>query len=166
MAEEQETNIAEGQGKSKKGLLFIIIGAVVLIAVGVGVALMLMGGGDETADGEAEAVEEVAAPAEYLPLEPPMVVNFERSTAVRFLQVSMEVMARDKQVIDEVRLHMPVIRNNLNLILAQQDPAVIRTREGKEQLRAELLAEIQNILAAQGASGTVEDIYFTSFVMQ
>ena len=168
MAEENETNIAEDAGGKSNKKLFIIIGIVVLLlAIGGGAAVFLMGGSsEESADGEQEAAEEAAAPPQYFALEPALVVNFEGSRRVRFLQLKVEVMARDKAAIEAVQLHLPVIRNNLNLLYSQQDPAVIATREGKERLQEQTLSEIQKILEEQGADANIEQVYFTSFVMQ
>ncbi|MDH3768839.1 MAG: hypothetical protein OES99_10360, partial [Gammaproteobacteria bacterium] len=47
----------------------------------------------------------------YWPLKPAMVVNFAGSGDTGFLQVEMEVMARDQMVIDQVKEHTPALRN-------------------------------------------------------
>jgi flagellar FliL protein len=62
---------------------------------------------------------------------------------------------------------MPVIRNNLLMMFGGQTLATLTNRDEKEKLRAAALAEVQRILAANavGAPG-VEDLYFTSFVVQ
>jgi flagellar FliL protein len=168
MAEENDTNIAEQAGGKSKKKLFIIIGVVVLLlAIGGGAAVFLLGGSEpEGEEGDAAEVEETAAPPQYFAIEPALVVNFEDSRRVRFLQLKVEVMARDNAAIEAVQLHLPVIRNNLNLLYSQQDPAVIATREGKETLQQQTLTEIQKILDEQGAEANIEQVYFTSFVMQ
>ncbi len=102
----------------------------------------------------------------YLPLDPPFVVNFQDQGQLRYLQVTMEVMARDQETIDAVKLHLPVIRNNLTLMLSSQTVESLATREGKEKIRTETLAEIQKILKEQTGKPGVEAVYFTSFVMQ
>ena len=40
------------------------------------------------------------------------------------------------------------------------------SREGKEKLRAETLAEIKSALEKNQAKSDIEDIYFTTFVIQ
>jgi flagellar FliL protein len=75
-------------------------------------------------------------------------------------------MAHEQSAIDAVQKHMPVIRNNLMLLFSGQDYQVIRTREGKEALRARTLTEIQSILKQRTGKPGVEAVYFTSFVMQ
>ena len=170
-AEDKDMNIADEGKSSKKGLILIIIGAVVLIGISIGATLFLTGAlssDEEDAPTEqAEAEEPVEeAPPIYLALDPPLVVNFEQASRARFLQVTLEVMARDSKVIDDVKLHMPVLRNNLNMLFSGQNAQQIGTREGKEQLRQAALAEIQKVLEERTGAPGVEDLYFTSFVMQ
>ena len=102
----------------------------------------------------------------YHTLHPNFVVNFEKPNRARFLQVSVEVMAFSDDVIDLVKQHSPVIRNNLLMIFSSQDAQLLSTRDGKEALRQEVLKEIQDILKQQTGKPGVEQAYFTSFVMQ
>ena len=95
-----------------------------------------------------------------------MVVNFQNPGPVRFLQVNVQVMARQKEVIEAVKEHMPAIRNDLMMLFSSQKYEIIKTREGKETLRQEVRGEIQKILTEHTGDGGVEQVYFTSFVMQ
>lgn len=110
--------------------------------------------------------KEPKKPVIYQSLEPPFVVNFQDQTQVRFLQVSIEISSRDTDVVEAVKAHMPVIRSNLILLLSSQSFGDISAREGKENLRASALAEINMILKERTGRAGVEDVYFTSFVMQ
>jgi flagellar FliL protein len=105
-------------------------------------------------------------PAIYLPLEPPFTVNFESAGSVHFLQISMEIMARDQAVIDAVTTHRPLIQNNLLLLLSNLSYQDISTREARETLRQKALDVIRESLARETKAAQVEDVYFTSFVMQ
>jgi flagellar protein FliL len=110
---------------------------------------------------------EVKAPALYVKYEPPFVVNFEAKGVMRFLQISMEVMTRDAPTAEEIKLHEPKIRNNMLLLLGSQTYETISTMEGKEGLRKQALETIAKVVEDEGGEGKkVEDIYFTSFVMQ
>ena len=103
--------------------------------------------------------------AVYYAIDPPLVVNFEDGSAVRFLQISMEVMARDQKAIDSVQKNIPIIRNNLLLLMSNRNYQSMMTREGKEKLRQEALAEIRAVQKKEGG-GEVDDLLFTSFVVQ
>src|ERR1700693_5417169 len=125
-------------------------------------------------DGKITAIVPVPAPSEhgegeakaslFYPIDPPLVVNFEDGSAVRFLQISMEVMGKDQKGIDSVQRNIPLIRNNL-LLMSNRDYQSLMSREGKEKLRQEALTEIRAVQKKQGGAD-VEDLLFTSFVVQ
>ncbi len=106
-----------------------------------------------------------AKSAVYYAIDPPLVVNFEDGSAVRFLQITMEVMARDQKAIESVQKNIPLIRNNLLLLMSNRNYQVLMSREGKEKLREEALAEIRAVQKKQGGDD-VDDLLFTSFVVQ
>lgn len=108
---------------------------------------------------------EAGKAAIYYAIDPPLVVNFEDSAAVRFLQITVELMARDQKAIDGVQKNVPLIRNNLLLLISNRDYKTLMSREGKEKLRQEALAEVRNISKKEGAP-PVDDLLFTSFVVQ
>jgi len=73
-------------------------------------------------DGKIKAIVPVAAAshgeeggtgkaAVYYAIDPPLVVNFEDGSAVRFLQITMEIMAHDQKAIESVQKNIPLIRN-------------------------------------------------------
>ncbi len=76
-------------------------------------------------------------------------------------------MSRDQGAINAVREHTPVIRNGLILLYGNAVYEVVTTREGKEQMLADGLAEIRRILDEQEGDGeAVEALYFTALVIQ
>ena len=101
----------------------------------------------------------------FYAIDPPLVVNFEDGSVVRFLQITMEVMAHDQKAIDSVQKNMPLIRNNLLMLMSNRDYQSIMSRDGKDKLRQEALAEIRAVQKKQG-DGDVDDVLFTSFVVQ
>ena len=176
-AEDTEEGTEEGaeeSGKKKLPLkLIIIIAAVVLIGGGAG-AFFMMGDkeGDavvaeegEAAEGE-EGAEGSAKNAYYFSLDPAFIVNFTGKSRARFLQVNIEGMTRDEKVKEEITKHFPQVRNNIVLLLSGKTSAELNTPEGKDKLRKEVLKEVQDILVAETGKEGIEDIYFTSFVMQ
>ena len=186
MAEEEDLDldVESGEEKSGGGLKIVIIAVVaVLLLSSAALAGLyftgLLGGSEEpaaeaqtaAAEGEAPAGEQAApvdtgAPLIYQPLEPPFVVNFGREADVRFMQITIQVADRDPAVIEQVKEHNPAIRNGLVMLFSSQDPEVLNTREGKEQLREDALAEVRRVLQEMTGRGRLENLYFTSFVMQ
>ena len=106
------------------------------------------------------------APANYVSLDPPFVVNFEGNSAARFLQINVEVMSRKPEYAEHIKKHMPVIRNNLVMLFGSQTYDKVNTLKGKEDLRQKALTEVQKILEEETGDSGVEALYFTSFVMQ
>jgi flagellar FliL protein len=101
----------------------------------------------------------------FYAIDPPLVVNFEENSAVRFLQISMTIEAKSQKAIESVTTNMPLIRNNLLLLMSNRDYQTLMSREGKEKLRQEMLAEVRAVQKKQGGED-VEDLLFTSFVVQ
>jgi flagellar FliL protein len=114
--------------------------------------------GKEGGEGESKT-------ALYYAIDPPLVVNFEDGSVVRFLQITMEIMAHDQKAIDSLQRNLPVIRNNLLLLMSNRNYQSLMSREGKEKLRGEALAEVRAVQTKQGG-GDVDDLLFTSFVVQ
>jgi flagellar protein FliL len=169
MASEKKAEAAPAEAPGKKSkLLLIIIAAVVLVGGGVGAWLFLKPDKEATA-GEAEHAEAArpkAAP-QYFKFDPAFVVNFGADGNSRYLQVTVEAMSRDPLVVEAIKSNEPAIRNDLVLLLSSQQYDVLMTAEGKDQLREQTLAAIRKTVAAEGGKAeTVENVYFTSFVIQ
>jgi flagellar protein FliL len=157
---------AAAPGKSKKWLIIGIAAVVILAGAGAG-AWLLMGQDDPHAKKTAEKAKVPLAPPQYVALDPPFVVNFEGDQLVRFLQVTVQVMTRDATTVELLKANDPVVRNDLLLLFSNQKYAEVSTREGKERLRAEALKAVRHIIeSAGGTADRVEQIFFTSFVMQ
>jgi flagellar FliL protein len=157
---------AEEAPKSKSKWLIIVIAAVVVLGLAGGGAWFMLPHGNAHSK-KAEVKKEPLAPPQYLALDPPFVVNFEADQAVRFLQITVQVMSRDPAVVEQLKANDPVVRNDLLLLFGNQKYDVISTRPGKEKLRSDALMTVRNIVASAGGKADhVEAVYFTSFVMQ
>ena len=122
---------------------------------------------DEDAAEEAIEAEQASGPPIYQSLHPPLVVNFVDSLGdSHFMQITLEVMARDQEVINAVREHTPAIRNALILYFGSTKYDDVVTREGKEQLLESALAEIQEVMRERIGEPGIEAAYFTSLIVQ
>jgi flagellar FliL protein len=75
-------------------------------------------------------------------------------------------MARDQDVINAVREHAPVIRNDLILLYTNVVYEEVTTREGKEKMLSDGLLQVQNIMEERIGEPGVEALYFTGLVIQ
>ncbi|MCP5145843.1 MAG: flagellar basal body-associated FliL family protein [Gammaproteobacteria bacterium] len=164
--------------------LIVVVAVVALLTAGIGAggAIMLLGGkaapppvaaedatgeGGEAAAGAAVAPAEGAGEAVYVDLAPSFVVNFQDASGrSRFLKVDVNAMTRSDDVGDALNKHLPNIRNSLVMLFSKQIYEQLMTDEGKLQLRKDALAEIQTVLKKEQVVGGVEDVLFTSFVVQ
>ena len=157
----------DGAAPPKKGKLGLILIILVLLLGGGGAAAYFMLAGEHDPKSAAAAASEAKTPALYVALDPPFVVNFEAEQLVRFLQVTVQVMSRDPATVELIKSNDPVVRNDLLLLLGNQNYATISSREGKEKLRLLALEAVRKVVTnAGGKASKVEAIYFTSFVMQ
>lgn len=172
MAEEENTEeVVEVVEASKGGIgrkLIIGVVATLLVAGGAFAAIQFTKS-DETVAEADEAVEEKpsSGPPLYTSLHPPLVINLaDASGSSHFMQVTLEVMSRKQDMINAVRDHTPVIRNSLILLYGGELYEEVVTREGKEKMLAEGLAEIRKVMKEQSGLSGIEAIYFTALIVQ
>ncbi len=164
---------APGQEKNSGGTMKLLVISLVMslvmsAAVGAGVYFLITSNGPPSPDPETDQEEQSQKPSGppiYFEISDPFIVNLSEQPG-RFLQVSVQVMTRDSKVIEAIETHMPVLRNNLLLLFSSQTLEQIATRDGKDKLRRAAIEEIREVLRQQSAPDHVEDVYFTSLVVQ
>lgn len=171
MAEEKPEAAPEKPRKGKR--LVVIVSLIVVLVSGAVAALYFSGTLSSSGAGTSASNLKVEIPAlpeqgevVYIPLDPAFTVNLQGSTRTRFLQANVQVVTHEPRMAELVVKHMPVIRNALVMLLSSKDAEDLDSREGKESLRAEALAAIQEVLREETGSVGVEGVFFTSFVMQ
>ncbi|WP_462379115.1 flagellar basal body-associated protein FliL [Pseudomonas sp. Marseille-QA0892] len=165
---------ADGDAPPKKSKLKLIIIAVVaallLIGTSVGVTVFLLGGKSSDADSAEHAESAAAAPVKaqaiYEELTPAFVVNFNYQGRQRFMQVSVALMGRNKADMDALKAQMPVIRNRLVMLFSGQDFDGLMKPLGKDMLRQQATAAVQEIAQKEVGKPVVEQVLFTNFVLQ
>ncbi|MDP2785924.1 MAG: flagellar basal body-associated protein FliL [Sulfurimicrobium sp.] len=156
--------VAEGAPKKGKGkLLIIIIAAVVLLGGGGGAAWYFLHA-KKPGDGEQVKHEEPAKPPVFVKLEA-FTVNLTADGEDHYLQTDVELKVADAKVSDNIKAHMPEIRNNILLLLSSKTAGALSSMEGKQKLSNELKEQVNKVLHAKDADG-VSGVFFTSFVIQ
>jgi len=150
--------------------------------------------GDSSASSGKE--EKVLGPLQYSTMVPEFVVNFGPGSKVRYLQVDLQIATRDEAALQTVSTYRPVLRNDILVILSSVSFEDLRERSGKEALQKKLLNTINKVVTTAGAAasagerketkgeeqaadsknnltdtggdvkGPIENVYFTSFIMQ
>lgn len=160
-----DAGAAPAKGGKKK--LFIIIGAVValLLVAGGGAVFYLKSKaaaaaaaeeGGEAADGHKEKkAKAAAAPVRdpktaptFVPLDP-FTVNLADRDAERYAQVGLSLEIEDPKQADAIKAFMPVIRNNILMVLAHKTSGELLQRDGKEKLAREIQRETARALGIE-----------------
>ena len=163
MATNDAVNDTAGNGKLK---LIILIAVAVLLAVGlsVGATWYVM----HTPKTESAPVVEsgIKPAAIYEAMAPAFVVNYNANGRQRYMQVSMTLQARDAADLNALKVHMPVIRNNLVMLFSGQAFDDLATPVGQEILRQKATASVQAVAQKELGKVVVDQVLFTNFVLQ
>lgn len=171
--------VEEGTEKKSSKMMIIIIALVVLVAAGGGAYYFMFMGEESTVEEGEEAKEVEAEPEEeeeeeedadteltYFEMDKPFVVNFPKSSGISLLQVSIALSVEGVTTAELLKKHEPMIRNNLLMLISGQVPQELKTVEGKEKLVELMHKEVDKVMKKIGGKNKVQDVFFTSFVMQ
>ncbi|PKO64078.1 MAG: flagellar basal body-associated protein FliL [Betaproteobacteria bacterium HGW-Betaproteobacteria-17] len=158
-AEVDEAAEAAPAGKSKKKL-FVILGVLVLLLGGGGAAAWFFTQSDGAPK---EAKAKPQQPPVYLALDT-FTVNLQDGE--RYMQVDVTLQVADQAQADAIKLHMPRVRSRLLALLSSKHAEALATAADKQTLAQEILAEVNQPFNAQAKPQQVDDVLFTSFVIQ
>jgi flagellar FliL protein len=103
--------------------------------------------------------------ATYYPIENPFTSNLRDSDG--FMQLGIGVATYyDERVLEHLKNNEMPVRSAVLMTLADQDGFVISTPEGKKELQKELKDAINQVLVSREGFGGIDDVYFTSFIIQ
>lgn len=149
--------------KSNKKLIIMIAAAAVVVLVGGGAAWFFMQP-NKAEHKEVKHHEEAKAPV-YMTLET-FTVNLQPDPGEQYLQAEMSLQIADAHEEENIKSHMPLIRNRILMVLSAKKSSEISTPEGKAALVKTLVTELNKPFAAGGEAQTVSDVLFTSFIIQ
>ena len=184
-----------------KGILMMLIMAIVFIGAGVGAGIYAAGAGlagsahkdEKPVDpnmpqlvkkdehgGESEHGDKQTLPmgletdkspdptkykATYYTFEQPFTANLRDTDG--FAQVGLGASTfYDQKVLDNLKENEMPIRSAILLVLSQQDSFTIGTPEGKLKLQQDLKTAINTTLKQRTGFGGIDNVYFTSMVVQ
>ena len=161
----------------KKGMLGVLVPVLAFVAgagaggAGAGIALVQfgiagvgIGGGHAPAPhGAAAAVPE--GPLEYVPIESAFTSNLADSG--RYLQVKISLSTYGgADAVAAVAKHQPALVSAVLAALGEVREPDIESAKAKDALRERLKAVINTTLKSRGEPGGVEEVFFTSLVVQ
>ena len=84
-----------------------------------------------------------------------------------FLQVGISLSTfYDGKVINNIKRQSVPIRSVVLMVLAEQDPVLLSTSQGKQRLQRQLTGAVNGVLREKEGFGGIDNVYFTSLVVQ
>jgi len=164
---EKDQEEAVDEKKSSKKLIIIIVAVILLLAGGgAGYYFMFMGDPSEAMDEEEQTKEAETTDYFYFDIEKPFIVQFPKGAGARLLQVSISIQVKNEAFIEDLKKHQPMLRNNLLMIINDSKPGELKTGQGKQALKNKMLEEVNSIMSKMSKENHIEDLFFTSLVMQ
>lgn len=114
------------------------------------------------------AEEEKAGPKlAYFTLEPDLTTNFyTKGKKLGYVQVRIDVMVMSSEDLALVERHQPLIRNAVVEMLGQQTEETVKSLAGREDLRKNLVAHLNEILLPETGKTVIADLLFTKYLYQ
>ncbi|MDR7285423.1 flagellar FliL protein [Pseudomonas corrugata] len=161
-----EAAVKDPASKGKiKLIILIVVALLAAIGMSVGATWFFM----HNAQSKPAAAETAVAgkqPAIFEPMAPAFVANYNQNGRQRYMQVSITMQGRDQAELEALKVHMPVIRNNLVMLFSGQDFTALATPVGQEMLRQKATASVQEVAQKELGKVVIEQLLFTNFVLQ
>lgn len=118
--------------------------------------------------GEAPAGEEGGAETVYVDMTPAFVTQVgQPGQRLSYLKANVTLRVSSKAAEEAVKAHMPRMRHELVMLFSSQtDVDRLSTGDGQDALRSEALTRINKVLEDQHREERVDDVLFTTFVVQ
>lgn len=156
---EQETETPAAPPKSRKRLWIALAAVTLLAAGGGGAAWWFLR--------PAHEAPKVAKPA---PPAPPVFVELETFTVNlagdRILQTTLTLQVGKAEDAEQLKVYMPQVKNRLLMLLSSKNVDELQTTEGKESLRADIVARLRAPYEKGLEAPAVNGVFLTSFVIQ
>ena len=167
MAKSEAAAVKDPATKGKLKLIIVVVVALLLaIGLSVGATWFFMHSAQSKPAAVAETAPVGKQPAIFEPMAPAFVANYNQNGRQRYMQVSITMQGRNQADLDALKVHMPVIRNNLVMLFSGQDFSTLASPVGQEMLRQKATASVQEVAQKELGKVVIEQLLFTNFVLQ
>ncbi|SDG02790.1 MULTISPECIES: flagellar basal body-associated protein FliL [unclassified Duganella] len=162
---------APAGGGSKKLIIIIVVLVLLLGGGGAGAAWFLMHGKADAEEHDdspkKKKAKKAAVKPEYVPVEP-FTVNLQpgEDGADQYLQIAFTLQVGGVEEMANVKDNMAKVRSRMLLLLSSKRAAEINTPEGKIQLAKDIVTQLREPFEDRGSQQDIEDVLFTSFIIQ
>lgn len=175
MAADGDLKLAEGTSGLKKIMMLAGAVLVVLILAAGGYFYFLGANSASPVTNADEAATEITANVKpagpegnalYVAMPRPFVFNVPGSARDRLVQIKVQLLVRGKNNETIALRHIPLIEASLLAAFSSANADELITTTGKDALKNKALSDVQQALLEVAGSAVVEEVLFTSFVMQ
>lgn len=141
--------------ENETGISKVIVLFIIFIA-------LFINGNHAFAEDDAEVQETL-----YFTMNQPLVVDFAKGAGMRLLQVNVSLAIKGgADELAELKKHEPMVRNYFLMLIRNQEPENLRDSKGKSALQAALVVEANKMMEKVKVKTKIDNVFFTSFVMQ
>ncbi|WP_281951158.1 flagellar basal body-associated FliL family protein [Nitrosophilus kaiyonis] len=169
MAEEAKEQEVEEKKGGKKKLIIILLLVLILLGAGGGAAYKFLvldkQKEEQKKEKKAEKIVEEIKNVEELGIQfdvGTFIVNLQDRDADRYLKISVVLEVQDEKIKAELEKRLPQIKDAITTLLFTKSSNELKSAEGIEKLKEEIIKRINAILPIGG----VKNVYFTDFVIQ
>ncbi len=164
----EETKEQEQQKGGKKKLIIILVLVLLLLGGGGAAAykfLVLDKQQEQKKEKKAEKIVDEIKNIEDIGVQfdvGTFIVNLQDRDADRYLKITIVLDVQDDKIKAELEKRLPQVKDAITTLLFTKTSNDLRTPEGIEELKEEILKRVNAILPIGG----VKNVYFTDFVIQ
>ncbi len=115
----------------------------------------------------ADEEEEEAPEIMYVDMPPAFIVNLGGQTAPSsYLKTEVQLVVNGEDEADLIRFHKAPIRHELVMLLSSKTKSELQSPEAREALQAQALEKMNTHLGLLNKELKVEEILFTTFIVQ
>lgn len=119
---------------------------------------------------QAEEAAPQAQPANayaYYALDPEIITNYiTDGSQMGYVRIKVEIMVDNNADLALVEKHDPLIRDALNRILGKQTAEQVRSLKGREEIRKECQAKLNQLLVEETGRKLIRELIFTNYLYQ
>lgn len=103
----------------------------------------------------------------YVSLGEPMIINLATNKKrLTFLQLKADILVEDDEAKAAVEAHIPAIRHKLLILLSEQKAIDMKTSAKRNDIRKIATEQVQELMEELADNDDIEDVLFTSFLIQ
>ena len=153
---QDENKVLQLKRRKKQFLLFAVI--LLLISLLGSFALV---SSLQSASPEDERLEAI-----YFQVEPNFQKHFIVSGRPHLMELGLTLVLRDEQAAEVLNTHVPKIKSAVSLQLGEQTFTTLKSLQGRELLKQNILSAVQKIMQEEVGRPGIENVLFTRYTLQ